>query len=326
MTVAMCAYILFSANDIRKSFAMRRINSVEIESSWRMLTDTATITLPRNVMEFDRSKVRDVFKRGDAVTIYLGYNDRMYSEFSGYISQVSADIPIELKCEDEMFMIKKIPVNFSSVDISLDVLLKSIIKGYEIDALEGCELGKVRFTKTNVGAVLEKLQSEFKIYTYIEPGTKKIVSGKIYADNSDEQAYMFDLDRNIVSNDLVYRNKDDVRVKVTGTAIKSGEKLEYSFGDEDADKNIDWQFLVSTQKDLEEAVKRMYDANKSDGFDGSFTGFGVPSVLHGRKARLVSTRYPDRDGVYYIEGVNKSFDTGGYRQQIKIGNLYERRN
>ena len=201
-----------------------------------------------------------------------------------------------------------------------------MIPNYEIDALEGCQLGAVRFSKTTVGEVLEKLQQDMKLYTYVEPTTKKIVSGKIYADNSDENAFSFDLERNVVSNDLSYRNKDDIRVKVIGIIIKSGDKIEYSYGDDDADKYIDWQFLVKTKAELEVEVKRMYEANKLGGYDGSFTAFGAPSVQHGRKASLRSSLYKDREGTYYIEGVYKSFGISGYRQQIKLGNLYERGN
>lgn len=326
MTVAMCAKIVFPATERRKALEVRQPAEVMTESSWRQLTDTAEISLPRNVTFFDRKNIQDVFRRGDRVIIQLGYDGVLITEFTGYIVQVSANVPVLIKCEDEMFAIKKIPVNYSNGSVNLQKLLTDLIPGYEIDALEGCELGKVRFSKTTVGEVLEKLQSDMKIYTYIEPGTKKIVSGKIYADNSNDKPFLFDLERNVVSNDLSYRNKEDIRVKVTGTAIRAGEKMEFAYGDEDADKNIDWQFLTVTQADLEAQVKRMYEANKTDGFEGSFTSFGIPSVTHGRKAKLTSSLYPDREGTYYIEGVNKSFGTGGYRQQIKLGNLYERRN
>lgn len=326
MTVAMCAKVIFPGNDRRNSLVIRKVSEVIIESSWKQLTDTAEIKLPRNVTFFDRKNVREVFKRGDRVIIQLGYDDLLITEFTGYIAQVSANFPILIKCEDEMFMVKKIPVNYSKGSVNLQNLLNDLIPGYEIDALEGCELGKVRFSKTTVGEVLEKLQSQMKLYTYVEPGTKKIVSGKIYADNSNDKPYAFDLERNTVSNDLNYRNAEDVRVKVKGTSIRSGKKLEYSYGDDDADKNIDWQFLVKTQADLEAQVKRLYEANKTDGFEGNFTGFGIPSVTHGRKVKLTSSLYPDRQGTYYVEGVNKTFGTGGYRQQIKLGNLYERRN
>lgn len=326
MTVAMSVRIIFPKNERRQGFVLRTVHQVDIDSSWRQLTDVAEILLPRNVRYFESENVGEVFQRGDKVIIQLGYDDNLITEFVGYISRVSADIPILISCQDEMFKVKQIPVNYSHPDVSLKKLLSDLIPGYEIDALEGCQLGAVRFSKTTVDEVLEKLQQDMKLYTYVEPTTKKIVSGKIYADNSDDSSFLFDLERNVVSNDLSYRNKDDIRVKVNGILIKSGDKIEYSYGDDDADKNIDWQFLVKTKAELEVEVKRMYEANKLGGYDGSFTAFGAPSVQHGRKASLRSSLYKDREGTYYIEGVYKSFGISGYRQQIKLGNLYERGN
>ena len=317
----MCARITFS-RDGRKDIVILKPSEVEIESSWKILTDTAIIRLPRNVKYFDKFKVREVFKRGDRVKIELGYDGVLTTEFTGYITEVSASIPIEIKCQDEMFKVKQLPVNFSAKSIQLEKLLKQIIPGYQIDAMEGLELGTVRFAKTTVGEVLDKLNSELKIYTYIEPNTKTIVSGKIYADNSDQNIVNFNLERNAVSNDLQYRNREDITVKVNGSCISKGVKIEYSYGDNNADKNIEWQFSVRTKPELEIQVKRFYEANKRDGFDGSFTAFGIPRVQHGWKVNLKSYIYPDRDGIYYVESVTKTFKKAEYRQQIKLGNRY----
>ena len=321
MTLAMCARITFSREG-RKDIVILKPSEIEIESSWKLLTDTAIIRLPRNVQYFDKFNVKEVFKRGDAVKIELGYDGNLFTEFTGYITEVSASIPIIIKCQDEMFKVKQIPVNFSAKTIKLNELLTNIIPGYSIDSAEGLQLGKVRFSKTNVGAVLEKLQSDLKIYTYLEPTTKTIVSGKIYADNSDQNIVNFNLERNAVSNDLQYRNREDITVKVNGTCIDKGVKIEYSFGDDPAEKNIEWQFNVKTKPELEVQVKRFYNANKRDGFDGSFTAFGIPRVQHGWKVNLKSLIYPERDGIYYVESVTKTFKKAEYRQQIKLGNRY----
>jgi hypothetical protein len=66
-------------------------------------------------------------------------------------------------------------------------------------------------------------------------------------------------------------------------------------------------------------VKLDYEKYKQDRFDGSFTAFGIPSVKHGQKANLTSTLYEDRNGLYYIEGVTKTFNRDGIRQVIKLG-------
>ncbi|MDD3458549.1 MAG: hypothetical protein PHO74_03650, partial [Weeksellaceae bacterium] len=95
------------------------MSDIKIESNWRQLTDTAEITLPRNVLFFEENDLREVFKRGDSVEIKLGYDDVLITEFTGYISQVFANIPILIRCQNEMFKVKQIPVNYSHANVSL---------------------------------------------------------------------------------------------------------------------------------------------------------------------------------------------------------------
>lgn len=319
----MNVHIIFEATEHRKAIELSRVHAVFIESSWQQLTDLAEIHLPRNVRYFDKQQVKQLFRRGDPVEIKLGYDGVLETQFLGYVKRVSADIPIRIECEDEMFQVKKIPVNYSHPDVLLNDMLKELVPGYEIEALEGVELGAVRFSQTTVGEVLEKLQQEFKLYTFFKPRTKTLISGKVYSSQEESSISGFDLERSVVSNHLEYLHRDDILVKVNGTAINKGEKLEYEYGDDQADKNINWQFSVKNQSALKEAVKRFYEANKRDGFIGSFVGFGVPSVQQGQKIQLNSSLYEDREGIYYIDGVNKSFSSNGYRQQIIVGNQYE---
>ncbi|UGU15217.1 hypothetical protein LS482_16210 [Sinomicrobium kalidii] len=319
MTVAMNARIIFPVREGRQQIEIRKTNSVQVESSWMLLTDRAEIVLPRNIKFFDRNNIREVFRRGDPVEIQLGYDGELHTEFTGYITEVSADIPIRLKCEDEMWKIKQLQVNYSAKNVTLKTLLEAIVPGYEITAVDA-SLGTVRFSKVTAGQVLEKLQQDWKLYTYIQPGTKQVVSGEIYADNTDHETVRFNLERNAESSDLQYLRAEDMRVFIKGFAIDKGRRIEYEFGDKDAQVTIDWQFSVQALKELKEAVQRFYQANKKDGFDGSFTAFGKPRVEHGWKVHLTSLLYPDRDGTYYVESVTKEFGRNGYRQQIKLGN------
>ena len=112
----MNAKVVFKATESHPEFYIRRISEVEIESSWKMICSTAQVVLPRNIKDFNQNKVKDWFKRGDKVEIYLcyGLDEDLILEFSGYITQVSADYPITIKLEDEMWRLKQIPVNFSS--------------------------------------------------------------------------------------------------------------------------------------------------------------------------------------------------------------------
>ncbi len=320
MTLTMTCKIVFHGNARRKEdVILNQITECEFESSFKEMTDRGTITMPRSLKFFEKQNVKEVFRRGDAVTVAFGYDGNNVEEFVGYISEVSADIPIVIKIEDEMFNVRKIPVNFAHKNISLDELLKAIIPGYEIDALEGVQLGAVRLAKTAVGRVLEKLQSEWGLFAYMRG--KTVVCGKYYADESEFPPVKFHLERNCVSTSLNYQKKEDIslKIKVVST-LKNGTKIEVDgIGDKDGNERQLTFYNIEVKAELERLGKLEYEKYKQDRFDGSFTAFGIPSVRHGLKAHIKSTLYDDRSGTYYIEKVVKSFGPDGIRQEITLG-------
>lgn len=329
----MNAKVIFLDNDRRKGFTIRRISSVEIESSWKTICDTGILILPRNVKDFDSKKVKDVFRRGDKVEIYLGYgmDEDLKLEFSGYIDKVSADYPITITLEDEMWKLKQTPINFASKDIKLNDFIKKFVTSYPVDIDSDISLGAVRFSKVTFGEVLKKLQDDFSIYSFIRNG--KLTIAKPYSDVTDNIP-AFDLERDCVSNDLNYLSKDERLVKIIGQsmqklakAIKKKEKdkkLKFEFGDADATSTINWTFSVTNLKDLEREVKRMYEDWKKEGWDGSFTTFGFPKLQHGQKLKLTSSLYEDRSGIYYIDSIKKTFNRDGFRQIPELGPAYIR--
>lgn len=326
-TYVMNCKIVFPKREERNEIVLKFIESVRIESSWKLLTDKATITLPRNLLQkaFEKHDVKNAFRRGDKVEIYLGYynkaaqNDGLIKEFSGYITHVSADVPIKIKCEDEMWKLKQIAVNYSSPNITLKKLLQEILPGYVIDANEGEQLGAVRFSETTVSEVLDKLKQEKGIYTYFKK--EQLVSGKIYADDTNQPTHDFKLEYNVVSNNLQYRLKEDLKILVVARYFVKGVKKEFKIGDKGGEV-YKFNYVGDSNTDLQKIKQKAqedYQRLKRDGFDGSFTVFGIPSVHHGEKVNFESRLYGDRNGVYYIESVTKTFSQSGYRQQIKIG-------
>lgn len=319
MTLTMTCKIVFHKNDRRDNIILNRVTEIEYESSWKEMTDRGSLTLPRNVRYFDKYNVREVFRKGDQVTVYFGYDGNNEKEFEGYISEVSADIPIVIKFEDEMFNVRKIPVNYAAANTGLKELLQKIIPGYEIDALEGVQLGAVRLSKTGVGAVLEKLQSDWGLYTYMRG--KTLVCGKYYADESQYKPVKFNLERNCVSTALNYKKKEDVslKIKVVST-LSNGKKIEVdNIGDKDGNERQLTFYNIEIKAELERLGKLEYEKYKVDRFEGSFTAFGIPTVRHGLKVAIASNLYDDRVGNYYIEKVVKKFSPSGIRQDITLG-------
>lgn len=298
------------------SLQIRRVNQIRIESSFKDLTSRAEILLPKNVNLFQNYQVKSFFRHGHRVEIKFGYDNNLLTEFTGYIIKVGADVPIKLICENEMWKLKQIKVNYVNNKTTLQELLKTICPGYEIDALEGVALGSLRLKQTTVAKVLEVLNNEFGLYSYMKG--KTLVCGKYFSDDTDLASVKFNLDR-IAQNSLQYSVADDLLVKVKGTSVKTnGDKIVFEFGEDGGDQ-LDLTYInIPTKEDLKPLVMNDYNNRKVDGFTGSFTSFGAPTIEHGMKAEISSVSYPERNGTYYVESVTKEFGFGGIRRVVSL--------
>lgn len=300
-----------------KGVTIRQVNEISITTSFKDKTTYAEVVLPKNVPLFNQYKTRDVLKRGDRVDISFGYDNNNIHNFSGYVASVGADAPIIVKCEDEMMIVKKIPVNYSAASTTLEEMLQAIAPGYNIDALEGVKLGGIRFSQTNFGAVIDKLQAEFSLYTYMKG--KTIVCGKYYSDDSDLLPVTFDLDRGIKNSSLEFRYADDLTLKIKGVSLdKFGNKTEAEYGESGGDE-LTLSYYGLNQLELQKLLKVDYDKRKVSGFAGSFDGFGLPYCTHGMKVKFVSKLWPEREGIYYCDSAVKKFGQNGITQTLTIG-------
>ena len=97
------------------------IQNVDINETFDDLTNTATVTLPRNLKFEDRNIYEGadaLIKRGDKIKLSAGYYPNLKTIFEGYISKVDNNVPIVLKCEDEMWKVKQqIVKNISETNI-----------------------------------------------------------------------------------------------------------------------------------------------------------------------------------------------------------------
>lgn len=318
MYLAMVSHIIFDKTALRSKVEIRRISSCKIESSWSSLTSTAEIVLPYNVLEF-RSGIRDMFRRGDPVEIRLGYNGKLVTEFVGYISEVSATIPVVIKCEDDMIKLKDNKVNLSYKAVNLQQLAKDIAPGYTIDAAD-VDLGTVRFQKTTSAAVLQYLKDKLKIHSYFRG--KTLVVGKIYSDDTAVAPVKLDFRRDVVSDSsLTYRHADDQRIKVEVVSyLKGGKTVKAESGDPDGVESRFVHYGITDEKKLKALADGHVKALKKDGYSGSLTAFGIPVVNHGQKVTLYDPRYTERSGTYYVDTTVLTFsDSPSIRRDITIG-------
>lgn len=327
MYLVLVAHLIFpeaarTSGPARPAFELRRVVSVKIESSWRNLTTTAVIELPgRWIFKERQVSIKDWVQRGDRVRISLGYNQTLAEEFVGYVTDVSPRIPITLTCEDEMYQLKKRPAKFSYASVRLPKLLHDICPaGTQINALD-VDLGHFRAKSTTVAKVLEKLKSDYGFVSYFQSGV--LYCGKVYQKGKPATTTTFSFQRDVLSDQLEYRDRDDLKVRVKATShLATGKKLSVVVGDvndPDAEERTLQYFDIKTEAGLRALAMLDVPKLKVTGYKGSFTTYGLPSMRHGQIAALVSSEYPERNGDFFIDAVTKTFHAGGYRQEITLG-------
>ncbi len=316
MSYVMCSRISFPT----RGFKISLVNSVHIESSWKILTDTAEIILPRKLKDFDSKKIEDLFQAGDEVVIELGYNNQFYTEFKGYIAKVAKGVPLRILCEDEMYKLKRKNVSVSLKNATLHELLNKIVPEYKLDTYGDARIGKVRYSNVTVATILEEIQKKVGFYSYFTDD-KVLHVGKVYGDQTSVKPVTIYLERNAVAEELEYEKRDNDKIKVKAVSItKGGKKLEVSVGDDGGSlKSLNYPGLV-TKIELEQAAKKDYERMKKERLAGNITLFGIPRVQHGMIVDFQSDLYQDRTGRYYIDKVTKDFkDDATYRQVLEMG-------
>ena len=316
MTLIMAAHITFPASRGRGQVELHRVSSVWIEAGWKEFTGRAEIVLPRNMPS--AVKYGDLFRAGDPVIIRLGYGaGELPTEFTGYLSDVSEGVPVVLRCEDEMWKLKRGSVSVVSGSITLKELLRRGAPGYQTDCPD-VQLGAVRFAAVAPIKILEYIKKETGMYSYFDGKTLRC--GVIYGDQSGVKPVNVLLEKNAVSENLNRRTPtDEVEIKAV-SILKDGKKISVTAG-LNGGVSVQRTYIgITVRAELEKQAKADLEKYKAQGFDGSLTLFGIPAVRHGMKINLKSEFYKNMEGLFYIDKVKKTFSDGGYRQEVTLGN------
>lgn len=375
--------------DRNKIITLDFLHSYEINSSWDSLTNTAKVVIPKNVIAKDLQgnevplagtnyKIGDgerpLFLRGDKITIKAGYwyyldnKEQQYVKtlFEGYITKVFARLSIALECEDEAFLLKQIPAP-SKVwgnSISLQDLITQCLAATDAAKKAGIVVKtqantKITFDngtfytkKETVAEVLERIRRDLHIDSYMK-GKQLRIGYPIYwpEDVQDiNRPYIFDKNKNIISDNLQYQRKDDIVMSATAeSCYKEDQEVTTKDGQTKTRTKALRIFVWSDQKTQTLKSKVITDSSQIPvteqgqrfsfyfpfaksvkeltnlaisklqqsyytGFKGSFTTFGMPFIPFGDNVKIVDALLPDKEGVYKVKAVKY---TGGFDKGIR---------
>ncbi|QEE51039.1 hypothetical protein FUA48_16080 [Flavobacterium alkalisoli] len=308
-----------------------RVNNIHIEQSIKNQTKTAKIILPReynsaivngSVESIARKNITEFIKAGDAVSIKLGYDGDNEEEFSGVVSSIGADIPLEIDCEDEMWHLKRTSYTKVFPNVTLLQLLKYIAPGYTYNVIDDINLGKFTLSNASAYKILEGLKSSYGLHSYFKSG---VLTVGFMIDVAPIAVHQVNINRNVranEANELKFLRKEDIRVLLKGISLnRKGGRLTYDFGDKlGAVRTL--HFTNKTLDELKNLTEKTYKSLSFDGYRGSIPTWGVPRTKPGDGVFITDPNYEnsERAGKYLIEAVTIDFNgNDGFKRTNTLG-------
>jgi hypothetical protein len=286
-------------------------HSFQTKKSWKQLTQTATIKL-HNI-----AGLLGAIKVGDPVEIRGGYDGDFMTEFVGYVSAILPKTPVEIQCEDEMWKLKQETFSGSWKSIKLTDLLKLMVPGSTIDCPD-VTLAPFRIEKgTTKAKALQTLKDSYLLTAYYR--NKTLFVGLPYIEkNLPEVVYHFQ--KNALANDLVYKRKEDLKIKVRAISVTPDNKrIEKEFGDSDGDTTT-LHFYNKTEAQLKALAEEQIGRMKYDGYRGTFRSLGgYPFCDHSYTLWLEDDNYPDREIGCFADMVVTDYGPEGYHRTTTPG-------
>lgn len=302
------------------AYKVKTLTEVKITTSVLNLSDTATITMPGQYLNTWR-KIEDKVHVGDAVTIKLGYDNNLETEFTGYLKRISRDNnSLVLECEDALWLTNKMVADMEYKSISLKELLTGILAQVDPEMTVECDYDftyeKMVVFKSTALDVLKKVHEDTKANIWFEGKTLHV--HPVYQQAKGDKPVIYDTEVNVQSNELKWKDATDKRVMVEVKYVKpNGELSKQEYGVNGGEK-VTRYVEASNEEDLKKAAENEYNLWNYSGYEGSLTGWLVPVVKAGGSVRLRDKKRPE-EGVYYVTGVEIEFGRSGAKRKVTLG-------
>lgn len=301
-----------------KTWTFEKIAACEIVRDSEALTTICKLTLPRKVKW--KGETSNPIKRGDAVTVWLGYDDNLQLAFKGFVLRKGFKAPIEIYCEDDMFMLKQTAcVKKAYRNVDIQTLLKDQNLPYEIKVLGEQNIGQYRINFETVAELLAHLkENNIRTFFRLEDGKPVLYCGVLF-DHGKEMRQVFSTGVNLISDSSLDEQKaEDVKIKLKVVSLQpdNKKKIKVELGDPDGEKRT----LHCYGKSEDEAKawgEQELERLKRDGLTGSFQTFGhlLLDCLD-----IVGIKIDgERKGKYQVQKNTITFGSSGFRQDITLG-------
>jgi hypothetical protein len=341
--------ILIGSNRATGLLALNFVNQCKISLSLKEMTSTCIITIAKKIniknSAYNASRaLQDVVRGGQRVRVYARYQQEskeesfMRLEFAGWVRNINPAVPMEIECEDEMYVLKRHEVQprvFKGGKVSdvvkyitQDIVVQGHAGHYVLDVLDSSLGGVFSITReeNTAAKVLAKieevygLKSNFRFREVDGQVQNILVVGTQYMSTQGGAPVRYQLNRNVISNSLSYTRAADKQIRVRVTSRQAdGKSLTAAFrGDNEGDTK-ELQIPGLNQAQVEEYARRLYNESKVDSFEGSITTFGIPVITPGMLANIQAPDFEINETTNYVDEVETTIGVDGYRREIVLG-------
>jgi hypothetical protein len=308
------------------------VYEVEVKRSITSLGATCSIKVPTTaaLKQTDGSRLNVLtaqqIKRGDAVEVELGYDEKYNKEFSGYVTRVNYSQPLEVECEDALFILRQKNIAKSYSNTTLDTVLKDLMEGTSIKTDTGglkINISKLILATKTGGEVtreiaLKDILSRYGLVGYFDT-TQSLFVG--LRQGKRGRTVKLRLGWNTIKDDeLKYHSADESQVKIKAIYVdKLGVRTEVEVGDKAGASRTVFLTDVADKAQLKILAENELAKWKFNGYAGKITAFLQPFAEPGCIIHLTDPQYAQRSGDYYCEGIEVKFGTSGARRKIELG-------
>lgn len=319
-------------------FTFSGVHEVRVERSIYTWEDRAYIKIPSTarILKNGNATATNVttgnqFTDGDPVTIQLGYNGALQTEFEGFVRRRNIGKVLEVECEGYARLLrnktlkadvtagikvkKLLELICADTGITVDCNVDMTLYGRELANADGCKVLQ-EIVKASDGALLIYFISPKKLWCGLAY-TQYMAGNEVFA----LPTVNYRLGRNCPDeNGLRERIPDEpVQVYYNGM-LASGDTVRTQSDEKTGKRKIKaelngWRDVAVIKTFVTEKANRM----NYTGYEGTLTAFLEPYCQPGYTAGVADARYPDKDGKYLVEGVKVVFGMQGARRMLDIG-------
>lgn len=318
-------------------FSFTGVGEVRTERGIHSYTDRAFIKIPSVSRVIQKSgsignaeTTGAKFTDGQPVTIRLGYDGRMQTEFEGFVKRRSLGEHLEVECEGYSYVLRNKNITEDlSKGIKVKKLLELVTEGTGITVecpIDFTMYGRKLVNTNGCEALDEILKCSDKTLSlfFIEP--KKLWCGLVYAPYISGQK-VFDLPtvRYRIGYNCLDENglrervpNEKVQVMVNGR-LATGDSVRTASDEKKDARKVKGLFNgVRDNNTLRSFANEKADRMNYAGYEGHVSGYLEPYCAPGYTAYIKDQRYPERDGNYLVEAVTVTFGGGGGRRKTEV--------